>query len=47
MVKICKSTELTFLEVKVAMYSRNDLGRPKESTYENKNGFMNYYKGDK
>ena len=32
-----------FIEVKVAMESRKDLGRPKESAQENKNGFMKYH----
>lgn len=35
--------QLTFLEIKVAMQSRGDLGRPKESAAENKKSFMNYH----
>lgn len=38
--------ELTFLEVKVSLYSRNDLGRPQESPVVNKLNFMNYH-GDR
>lgn len=37
------TTETTFLEVKVALASRADLGRPKESAVENKNNFMKYH----
>lgn len=32
-----------FLEVKVSMGSRSDLGRPKETAVENKNTFMKYH----
>lgn len=32
-----------FLEVKVALGARTDLGRPKESAEENKNSFMRYH----
>lgn len=32
-----------FIEIKVSMYSREDLGRPKESASENKNNFMKYH----
>lgn len=32
-----------FIEIKVSMYSREDLGRPKESAVENKNNFMKYH----
>ena len=32
-----------FLEVKVALGARMDLGRPKESAEENKNNFMKYH----
>ena len=35
--------ELTFIEVMVAVGSRDDLGRPKESAVENKNNFMTYH----
>ena len=31
-----------FLEIKVALGSRKDLGRPKETPQENKKGFMDY-----
>ncbi len=34
--------ELTFIEVKSAIGSRDDLGRPKTTPIENKNGFMGY-----
>lgn len=39
---------IVFLEVKVKMESREDLGRPKESARENRVGFMKYHirKGD-
>lgn len=33
---------ISFIEVKVRMDSREDLGRPKESARENRNSFMNY-----
>lgn len=32
-----------FIEIKVSMYSRDDLGRPKESAAENKKNFMKYH----
>lgn len=35
--------ELTFVEVLVAIGSRDDLGRPKESAVENKKNFMEYH----
>lgn len=35
--------KLTFIEVKVAMQSRADLGRPKETAFENKDNFMRYH----
>ena len=35
--------KLTFIEIKVAMESRADLGRPKETAKENKNNFMKYH----
>ncbi len=34
-----------FLEIKVNLKSRNDLGRPKETPQENKKGFMDYLHG--
>lgn len=39
--------ELTFLEIKVGMQVRKDLGRPKETAVENKNCFMQYHGGKK
>lgn len=36
--------ETAFIEVKVALESRDNLGRPKETAVENKNNFMNYHK---
>lgn len=33
-----------FVEIKVSLSSRDDLGRPKESAIENKTNFMNYHK---
>ena len=42
--KITKSLkELSFIEVKVSLQSRADLGRPKESARENKENFMGYH----
>lgn len=35
--------ELSFIEVKVSLDSRADLGRPKESARENKENFMKYH----
>ena len=35
--------KLTFIEIKVAMESRADLGRPKETAAENKDNFMRYH----
>lgn len=32
-----------FIEIKVSMYSRENLGRPKESAIENKENFMKYH----
>ena len=40
---IKKKRNLTFIEIKVAMQSRADLGRPKETAEENKNNFMKYH----
>lgn len=37
-----KRTELCFIEVKSAIGSRDDLGRPTTTTKENKDGFMEY-----
>lgn len=44
--KIKVDWQLTFLEVKVAMDSREDLGRPKEPASQNKSRFMEYCKGE-
>jgi len=41
---IRKEQKLTFLEVKVSLKSRSNLGRPKETAEENKNSFMQYIK---
>ena len=38
------SNSLTFIEVKVALGSRKDLGRPTTTARENKENFMNYLK---
>lgn len=35
--------KLTFIEIKVSMQSRADLGRPKETAAENKENFMRYH----
>ena len=35
--------KLTFIEIKVSMQSRADLGRPKETAAENKENFMKYH----
>ena len=35
--------KLIFIEIKVSMDSRKDLGRPKETAEENKNNFMKYH----
>lgn len=40
---IKKKRNLTFIEIKMAMQSRADLGRPKETAEENKNNFMKYH----
>lgn len=40
---IKKKKKLTFIEIKVAMQSRADLGRPRETAEENKNNFMKYH----
>lgn len=42
LLKIKEKKELCFLEIKCAVGARKDLGRPKSSTYENKNCFMEY-----
>ncbi len=34
---------MPFIEVKTAIRSRSDLGRPKEEAVENKNHFMKYH----
>lgn len=41
------SQKLTYLEVKVALGARKDLGRPKETAVENKQCFMEHVKGTK
>lgn len=38
-----EQAKLTFIEVRVAMQSRADLGRPKETAAENKREFMKYH----
>lgn len=42
--KIKNRKELSLIEVKVNLVSREDLGRPAESAQENKKGFMKYHK---
>lgn len=44
-VKIKKGNALSFVEIKVALGSRNDLGRPKENPLENRDKFMRYHEG--
>ncbi len=44
--KVREEKQLSFIEVKVAMKSRLDLGRPKESAEENKVNFMKYHGGN-
>ena len=41
--EIMGKRKLTFIEIKVAMESRADLGRPKETAAENKDNFMRYH----
>lgn len=41
--EVRKQKKLSFIEVKVAMKSRADLGRPKETAEENKENFMKYH----
>ncbi len=41
--KVRNDKELTFIEIKVALSSRSDLGRPKESARENKESFMKMF----
>ena len=41
--EIGEKRKLTFIEIKVAMESRADLGRPKETAAENKDNFMRYH----
>lgn len=43
---VSQNQKLTFIEVKVAVGSRADLGRPKESAKENKQNFMAYHNTD-
>lgn len=40
LIRAKKKNELSFVEVKAAIGSRPDLGRPTESTYDNKNNFI-------
>ena len=42
-----KSNELTFVEIRVALGARADLGRPTTTPEQNKNMLMQYIKGDK
>ena len=42
-----QQADTVFLEVKVKMESRADLGRPKESAQENRDGFMEYHLEDR
>lgn len=44
---ICNEQGPVFLEIMVSLESRADLGRPKESARENRDGFMQYLKGGK
>lgn len=43
LMKIKEMDGPVFIEVKVSMESRKDLGRPKESAIENRNNFMEYH----
>lgn len=43
--QIFRGNELTFLEIAVAVGSREDLGRPKETAEDNKQLFMEYIRG--
>jgi len=42
LLEIKEKNELSFLEIKCSIGSREDLGRPKSTTFENKNWFMRY-----
>lgn len=44
LVEAGKLEELALIEVKVSLYSRDDLGRPKETAAENKKRFMEEYR---
>ena len=41
--KVQESQQLAFVEIKVSMTSRSDLGRPKETARQNKDDFMKYH----
>ena len=41
--RIRQERQLSFLEIKVSLDARNDLGRPKETAAENKRAFMEYH----
>lgn len=43
MSRMKQERQLSFLEVKVALSAREDLGRPKETAAENKRAFMEYH----
>lgn len=43
LIQIKNEYQLTFIEINVKIYSRENLGRPKESAEENKNNFMKYH----
>lgn len=41
--KVQEGQQLAFVEIKVSMTSRSDLGRPKETARQNKDDFMKYH----
>lgn len=43
--RVSEEQRLAFVEIKVSMLSRSDLGRPKESACQNKINFMEYHGG--
>ncbi len=45
--QILEKKGMIFVEIKVAMYSRKDLGRPVETAVENKEEFMKFIAGNK
>ena len=45
--RILEKKGMVFVEIKVAMDSRKDLGRPVETAEENKKEFMEYIAGNK